>query len=231
VDASITAGLVAAGLGLDYQELRLDLASEAWLAAGAGLRERVAGLLADYPAEVELIGSAAVPGLLAKPIIDLAVGIAPGSGPAGRGVTNPNPAPDANPKPAPDASPNPAPDAAPVPEAVAVSDAGLLPAAVLASLVTDGWIYRGDAGSDGGQVFVLETRPWHRVAHLHLVERGGEQWRNYLRLRDLLGRCPEARARYQATKLRLAGRQPTDRRAYTSGKTGVVTELLASSCD
>jgi GrpB-like predicted nucleotidyltransferase (UPF0157 family) len=217
VDVSIAAGLAAAGLGLDYEELRLELASEAWLAAGAGLRERVAGLLADYPAEVELIGSAAVPGLLAKPIIDLAVGIAPGVNPVPRPVTDANPAPDANPN--------------PVPEAVAVSNAGLLPAAVLASLVADGWIYRGDAGSDGGQVFVLETRPWHRVAHLHLVERGGEQWRNYLRLRDLLRRCPEARARYQATKLRLAGRQPTDRRAYTSGKTGVVTELLVGSCD
>ncbi len=190
MDASIAAGLAAAGLGLDYEDLRLAPASEAWLAAGTGLRERVAGLLADYPAEVELIGSAAVPGLLAKPIIDLAVGIA-------------GPAPDA------------------------VSNAGLLPAGVLASLVADGWIYRGDAGNDGGHVFVLETRPWHRVAHLHLVERGGEQWRNYLRLRDLLRRCPEARARSQAVKLRLAGRQPVDRRAYTSGKTDVVTELLA----
>jgi GrpB-like predicted nucleotidyltransferase (UPF0157 family) len=217
VDASIAAGLAAAGLGLDYEELRLDLASEAWLAAGAGLRERVAGLLADYPVEVELIGSAAVPGLLAKPIIDLAIGTAPG--------VNNEPHADADRVRDADRA------RVRVPEAIAVSDAGLLPAAVLASLVADGWIYRGDAGSDGGQVFVLETRPWHRVAHLHLVERGGEQWRNYLRLRDLLRRCPEARARYQAVKLGLAGRQPTDRRAYTSGKTGVVTQLLAGSCD
>jgi len=189
VDAPIFAELAAAGLGLDYDGLRLDLATEAWLAAGIRVREWVAGLLADYPAEVELVGSAAVPGLLAKPIIDLAVGIAPAGRP------------------------------------------GLLPAAVLASLVADGWIYRGDAGDDGGHVFVLETRPWHRVAHLHVVERGGEQWRNYLRLRDLLRRCPQARARYQEAKLRLAERQPADRRAYTSGKTGVVTELLAGSAD
>jgi hypothetical protein len=33
-----------------------------------------------------------------------------------------------------------------------------------------GWIYRGDAGDDGGWVFVMEDAPWHRVAHAHGVE-------------------------------------------------------------
>ncbi len=60
--------------------------------------------------------------------------------------------------------------------------------AIRDSLTSGGWIHRGDAGSHGGYVFVLETRPSHRVAHLHVVEFGGPQWVNSLRLRDLLAR-------------------------------------------
>lgn len=212
MDVPNPADLATVGLGLDHDELRLARTTAAWLAAGAGLRDRVAQLLAghsvpdDYPAlaghpslvgrqvEVEVIGSSAVPGLLAKPIVDLAVGVAAASDGGIRADGNP-------------------------------------PADLLALLVADGWSYRGDAGNDGGHVFVLETRPWHRVAHLHLVELGGEQWCNYLRLRDLLRRSPVARARYQEVKLRLAGQQPVDRTAYTSGKTDVVAALLADRID
>jgi GrpB-like predicted nucleotidyltransferase (UPF0157 family) len=172
--------LASAGLGLDYGAIRLDRTTEAWLAIGAELRNRVAEALDGLAADVEVIGSSSVLGLLAKPIIDLAVGL------------------DAN--------------------------QSISPAT--ARLQADGWIYRGDAGSNGGHVFVRETRPWHRVAHLHVVEHNGSQWRNYLRLRDLLRRSPDARERYEAVKLKLAEQEPTDRNAYTSGKTEVVTSLI-----
>lgn len=172
--------LTTAGLGLDYDAIRLDRTTDAWLAAGAELRNQVAEALDGLVTEVEVIGSSSVLGLLAKPIIDVAVGL----------------------------------------------DATQSISPVTARLQAEGWIYRGDAGSDGGHVFVRETRPWHRVAHLHVVEHNGSQWRNYLSFRDLLRRSPEARERYEAVKLALAGRQPTDRRAYTSGKTEVVTSLL-----
>jgi len=170
--------LTAAGLGLDYDSIRLDRTTEAWLVAGIELRNRVAGVLAGVVADVEVIGSSSVLALLAKPIIDLAVGL------------------DAN---------------------------QCLPA-VMARLEAAGWIYRGDAGSAGGQVFVLETRPWHRVAHLHVVEHDGN--RNYLRFRDLLRRSLDARERYEAVKLKLAEPDPGDQKAYTIGKTEVVTSLL-----
>jgi GrpB-like predicted nucleotidyltransferase (UPF0157 family) len=172
--------LTAAGLGLDYDSIRFDRTTEAWLAAGAELRDRTAQALAGLAPAVEVIGSSSVLDLLAKPIIDLAVGLGP--------------------------------------------DGSI--AAVTARLQGAGWIYRGDAGSEGGHVFVLESRPWHRVAHLHLVAYGGSQWRNYLRFRDLLRRSPEARDRYEAVKLELLQRDPTDRKAYTTGKTEVVTSLL-----
>lgn len=171
--------LTAAGLGLDYHAIRLERTTEAWLAAGAELRERVATLLDGLVTAVAEVGSSSVLELLAKPIVDLAVGC--------------------------------------------TADQPLT--AVIAKLTNTGWIYRGDAGTDGGQVFVLETRPWHRIAHLHVVEYDGAQWRNYLRLRDLLRRSADAREKYEAVKLRLAA-DGVDRKTYTIGKTDVVSMLL-----
>ena len=98
-----------------------------------------------------------------------------------------------------------------------------------ARLESAGWIYRGDAGAQGGHVFVLESTPWHRVAHAHVVEHLGEQWRNYLRLRDLLRRSPGARQRYEDTKRRLINEVGDDRTVYTEGKTEIVASLLGKA--
>lgn len=138
-----------------------------WIIAGASLRDRVAECLEDIAVGVEHIGSSSVLGLLAKPIVDLAVGLS------------------------------------------VLEDLD----AVRTRLEAAGWIYRGDAGENGGHIFVLETRPWHRVAHLHGDEYGGAQWLNYLRFRDLLRRSSDARARYEAVKLRLAQEHGADRKA------------------
>lgn len=173
--------LTAEGLGLDHDVVRLARTTDGWIVAGSELRSRVAETLDGVAVGVEQIGSSSVLGLLAKPIVDLAVGIA--------------------------------------------RPADL--AAVTSRLEGAGWIYRGDAGESGGHVFVLEARPWHRVAHLHVVEHGGAQWQDYVRFRDLLRASPEARVRYEAVKLRLAaGEHGNDRAAYTDGKSAVVSSLL-----
>jgi len=173
--------LTEAGLGQHYDTMTLSRTTEAWLAAGVELRDHVAQTVDGITPHIEVIGSSSVLGLLAKPIIDLAVGLA--------------------------------------------NEQPLGP--IAAALEGDGWIYRGDAGPDGGHVFVLEDRPWHRVAHLHVVAYDGGSWRDYLRLRDLLRRSPDARSRYEAAKRALAERGPVDRKAYTSGKTEIVEALLA----
>jgi GrpB-like predicted nucleotidyltransferase (UPF0157 family) len=67
------------------------------------------------------------------------------------------------------------------------------------------------------------------VAHLHVVERDGSQWRNYLRLRDLLRRSPEARQRYEAVKVFLSEQSDANRETYTDGKTEVVASLLRAA--
>ncbi len=173
--------LVAAGLGLDYGIVRLDRTTDDWLLAGSWLRDQVEGSLGPLVKGIEQVGASSVPGLLAKPIVDLAAGLH--------------------------------------------RDHHFT--AIVDRLNSHGWIYRGDAGEDGGQVFVLEARPWHRVAHLHAVEHGGPQWRNYLRFRDLLRRSAVARHRYEVVKMRLAEEYPNNRKAYTDGKAIVINELLA----
>lgn len=176
----VVEALTAAGLGLDYDKLSFGRTTELWLRAGSGLRERVAECLDGVASGVEQVGSSSVHGLLAKPIVDLAVGLGPDD--------------DLD--------------------------------AVTRRLEADGWIYRGDAGDSGGHVFVLEARPWHRVAHLHVVVYEGTQWSNYLRLRDLLRRSPDARYRYEAVKLRLAEECRDHRETYQERKSDVVASLL-----
>lgn len=175
--------LTEAGLGLDNDTLRLERTIQEWVDAGARLRDHLADLLANQVADVEQVGSSSVVGLLAKPIIDIAIGLAEEH------------------------------DLPPVHD----------------SLVGAGWIYRGDAGVSGGHVFVLESKPGHRVAHAHVVDHQSEQWLNYLRLRDLLRADPTARARYEAVKQQLASQVGDDRVAYTDGKTSIVHQLLQES--
>jgi GrpB-like predicted nucleotidyltransferase (UPF0157 family) len=172
--------LVDVGLGLDNDTLRLSRTTPEWVEAGARLRRDVADRLAGLAVAVEQIGSSSVNGLLAKPIIDLAIGL--------------------------------------------TADQDFMP--VREQLESAEWIYRGDAGGQGGHVFILESVPSRRVAHAHVVEHLGEQWRNYTRLRDLLRRSPEARHRYEDVKVQLANSVGNDRVLYTDGKTEIVSSLL-----
>lgn len=173
--------LTDAGLGLGVDALRLERTTEGWVAAGSSLRDEVSAAVGAEAAHVEQVGSSSVVGLLAKPIVDLAVGLT-----SGCDVT-----------------------------------------VVRGRLEGAGWIYRGDAAEHGGHVFVLEDRPGHRVAHVHVVAHGGRQWRDYLRLRDLLRRSAAARQRYEDVKVALVAAHVDDRDAYTEGKTGVVGALLS----
>jgi GrpB-like predicted nucleotidyltransferase (UPF0157 family) len=168
------------GLGLDSHSLDLQHTPPAWLELGRNLAQQVAGLLGDHAIAVEHIGSTAVPGMLAKPIIDLAAGV------------------------------------------VALPDM----ADILRRLTRSGWTYRNDAGDEGGHVFVLERRPSFRLAHLHIVEHCGDQWRRYLALRERLRSDPSARDAYESVKRTLSAQLGDNRRGeYTQGKSMIVDAL------
>jgi GrpB-like predicted nucleotidyltransferase (UPF0157 family) len=70
----------------------------------------------------------------------------------------------------------------------------------------------------------------HRV---HLVERDGELWREYLSFRDALRLDPGLSARYGALKQELARAHRDDHQAYSTGKgpfiEGVLRELRRAS--
>lgn len=168
------------GLGLDYGTVGLTPARPEWGEVAERLAEAIRDGLGRRAVSVEHVGSTAVPGLAAKPIIDLAVGVTP----------------------------------------------QLHPARVRNSLERMGYQFRGDAGDQGGLVFVLDARPKHRVVHLHVVDRAGAQWRRYLTFRDLLLTDASAREGYERMKRDLAEKFPDDRKAYTAAKERVVRGLL-----
>ena len=170
------------GLGLQYGSVALVPADERWGEVAGVLGAQIETALAGVARGVQHVGSTSVPGLLAKPIVDLAVGLSPPT---------------------------------------TLEE-------VEAPLSRLGWIYRGDAGDEGGWVFVMEDSPWHRVAHAHGVEFRGEQWNRYLQFRALLRRDEVARQTYERVKVRLAEQFPDGRNDYLLGKDPTVRRLLAS---
>jgi GrpB-like predicted nucleotidyltransferase (UPF0157 family) len=167
-------------LGLRYGTVTLVSYTPEWAEAFKVESLRLREALLEFSCEIEHIGSTAVPGMDAKPILDIAVGTSCQT-PVER---------------------------------------------LFAAIQLAGYEYRGDAGAEGGHVFVRETSPHIRTHHLHVVSCDDPQWDQYLRFRDLLRDHAGARELYMAQKRALALRYPTDRKAYTAGKRELVTSLL-----
>ena len=170
-------------LGLRYGTVELVDHSPAWAAEFREESGRLRETLAGLPCEIEHVGSTAVPGLIAKPIIDIAVGFA--------GVI-------------------------PLDQAVAAMEA-------------IGYEYRGNAGADGGHIFVRESSPLVRTHHVHVVSRDDPEWPRYLLFRDLLRSSEKAREAYTREKRVLAVRHAANRKRYTVGKNAIVERLLAGA--
>jgi GrpB-like predicted nucleotidyltransferase (UPF0157 family) len=64
--------------------------------------------------------------------------------------------------------------------------------------------------------------PSRRTHHLRLAPTGSEWFTDVLRFRDHLRADPRAAAEYAALKRELAARHPTDRDAYTEGKSAMI---------
>ena len=166
-------GLAGHGrLGLTRGRVTIADSEPSWQSAFEQLAGQLRGVLASVRVSVEHVGSTAVPGLAAKPIIDIAIGIRGG---------------------------------------VEIDH-------VMGAVEPLGYVYRGDAGREGGHLFVLDDRPDHRIAHLHVVSTEDPQWLRYLAFRDVLRRDPLARADYENLKRQLALQFPEDREAYTAAK-------------
>lgn len=138
---------------------------------------RIRGFLGELALALEHTGSTAVPGLAAKPILDILGGHPPG---------------------------------ADVPSYIAAFERA-------------GYVHRGEQGIPGRHFF---RRGDPRSFHLHLAIRDGSFWREHLTFRDALRGDPGLRAEYEALKLALAERYPSDRESYINGKTAFVRNAL-----
>lgn len=87
-----------------------------------------------------------------------------------------------------------------------------------------GYEARGERSGVEGRLFFRKGNP--RTHHVHVVQRGGELWQNYLLFRDYLRTHPNDAARYAALKRELAATFEHDRPRYTESKTPFVTEIL-----
>ena len=167
-------------LGLTRHSVRVVEHDPDWalLAAEACRDVRIAcgGLLLD----LQHVGSTAVPGLPAKPVLDLVAAVR-----------------------------------------TLESVSELVP-----RLAAIGYLYRGDRGDRGGHLFVAESAPDVRTIHLHVVELGGSQWRNYVLFRDLLRRSPATRRRYAELKRELGARFSDDAESYTAAKADFIRGAL-----
>ncbi|MER3495147.1 MAG: GrpB family protein [Mastigocladus sp. ERB_26_2] len=138
----------------------------------------------DLVVEIEHIGSTAIPGLAAKPVIDIMVGV--------RSLED-------------------AKQAIPVLEAL-------------------DYVYWRDDPRSGRMFFVKGMPPYgkRRTHHIHIVEAYGEFWQRKL-FRDYLRIHPEEAKRYEALKRDLAARFPTDREAYTNGKSEYIQRVMVKA--
>ncbi|MFI0449264.1 GrpB family protein [Actinomadura sp. 6N118] len=172
-----------AWLGLAKRSLRVMDSQSGWSEVYEQLASALRPALGALAIAIEHVGSTSVPGLPAKPIVDIAVGLA--------------------------------------------ADAQLVD--VVDAVTALGYEFRGDKGEEIGWLFVLETRPLYRVAHVHAVRHGGLQWREYLAFRDRLRADPAAHHAYAQLKRQLAVSYGDDRQAYTAAKTSLVRELLSGA--
>ena len=62
-------------LGLSQGEVKLVEYDDAWDADARQTIDLLRGIVGDVAIDIQHVGSTAVPGLLAKPIIDIAVGV------------------------------------------------------------------------------------------------------------------------------------------------------------
>jgi GrpB-like predicted nucleotidyltransferase (UPF0157 family) len=174
-----------------------------WPAAFEAARRDIAPIAGVV--RVEHIGSTSVPGLAAKPILDLMIGV---EDEALLDTSAEEPW-------SPTSTYALAPRGAPAHVAFVQAVSRL------------GYIYRGGGGFEDHLFFRRDTN-MQRSHHLHVVEIDDAYWVDHLLFRDFLRAHPERAAAYGALKRGLAAEFPQSR-PYTEAKTAFVEAVLADA--
>ncbi|GIK53880.1 MAG: GrpB family protein [Planctomycetaceae bacterium] len=177
-----------------------------WPRAFEEERCRLLAMLApvDVIELIEHIGSTAVPGLAAKPVLDILLGV---SNPAILDVSREEPW-------------NPELDKV-------IEPAGHpLHVQLVRALARLGYVYRGEA-SIQGRLFFRKDTGLARTHHIHVALVGGAFWKDHLLFRDYLRAHPDWAKAYGELKRKMAMEHGHSRLAYTDAKDPLIQELMA----
>lgn len=164
-------------LGLEQGRVRLRPYTPQWSDLFAAEARAIRSVLGALAIDVQHVGSTSVPGLTAKPILDIAVGV----------------------------------------EQLACYPLCIDPLARL------GYEHVPWQGLARNEVFAKGVVRTHLV---HVVEHGGDKWRDYLRFRDRLINVPGLAREYEALKRALAQTHGEDRAGYTAAKHAFIRGVL-----
>ncbi|MGH9697009.1 MAG: GrpB family protein [Bryobacteraceae bacterium] len=167
-------------LGLEAGVVRLRDYSPRWAEMYALEAARICGALGCLALDVQHVGSTAIPGIKAKPILDIAV---------------------------------------------AVSSLADLPR-FEAALTPLSYEYAHWAGVKNDLVFGKGKARTHL---LHIVERDGEVWRDYLAFKSALLVNSELARQYEALKVALSQSNADNRAAYTDAKGEFIRNVLSAA--
>lgn len=97
----------------------------------------------------------------------------------------------------------------------------------LGSLVSLGYEYFEDRETIGDHFFAKGPDE-NRAYYIHMVQSGGQKWKEYLFFRNLLRQNLEIRREYDTLKLDLSKTHADDRKSYTDSK-GIFVERILKS--
>ncbi|MCA8919726.1 MAG: GrpB family protein [Planctomycetes bacterium] len=166
-------------------------------------RERLAKGCGAALAAIEHIGSTSVPGLPAKPTVDIIACVGE------RALLSVIDEPTVGKGP--------------------VSAAGNSAHVALVDRICGlGYIYRGENGING-RLFFAKPAEHPREVHLHLVLKDSKLWREHLMFRDFLRAHADVAERYGLLKKQLATKAGADREAYTDGKSAFIRQCIKAA--
>jgi GrpB-like predicted nucleotidyltransferase (UPF0157 family) len=164
-------------LGLEPGRVRLRAYTSRWAELFAIEAPRIRAALGSLAVDVQHVGSTSIPGLMAKPILDIAVGL----------------------------------------DQLASYPLCIGPLAAL------GYEHVPWQGLALNEVFGKGSPRTHL---LHVIEHGGEKWRDYLKFRERLASVPGLARTYEALKRDLASTHELDRAGYTAAKHTFIRGVL-----
>ena len=169
-------------IGLKRGTVQLVPHDPTWKDAFSREEKILRAIIGGAARDIQHIGSTSIPGIHAKPLIDICV---------------------------------------------AIDSLDEVPA-LIPALVAAGYEYMPERISDERAFFPKGPRE-QRTHHLSFVQYNGAEWKSVIAFRDYMRTHPEAAARYDVLKEKLAEQYADDRYAYTAAKESFIKEIVTAA--